>query len=368
MPTDDDFRRAGLWDPSVHGPERPALLRWLVERGFDIDDMIEAASIGDLTSLASERRIAAGPFHDRAEAERRSHRAAGDLDAAITALGITPIRGETEVKLSDDEITGLSSVLRLTDTFSREEALAVVRVIGTGLARIAEASVTLFLQDIESPLHQRGGDELELAKQSFAAAGLLDDGLMEGLDPILRRHVIQAAERARATTIDFVERFQHRYAVGFVDLVGFTTVSAAMSPQELARFIRRFEGRTHDIITGAGARVVKHIGDEVMFASTDPDAACRAASALMEAYENVGEGRVVPRGGLGYGNVLQLGGDYYGPVVNVASRLVDEAVPQELLVTSDVAEAAVGCSFEPAGRRMLKGFADPVAVASFVSG
>lgn len=131
-------------------------------------------------------------------------------------------------------------------------------------------------------------------------------------------------------------------------------------------FIRDFEGRAHDVVTGFGARVVKLIGDEVMFVSTDPAAACRAGHALMEGFGHEDE-RVLPRGGLAFGDVLVRSGDYYGSVVNLASRLVDEAVPQEMLVTEELAEAAAGCEFEPAGRRMVKGFDAPVSVRSFVS-
>jgi adenylate cyclase len=112
---------------------------------------------------------------------------------------------------------------------------------------------------------------------------------------------------------------------------------------------------------------VKLIGDEVMYVATDADAACRAGSMLMEGFGNEME-RVVPRGGLAYGDVLVRGGDYYGSVVNLASRLVNEAVPQELLVTEDLALATENCEFLPAGRRMVKGFAEPITVRSFVSG
>ena len=58
---------------------------------------------------------------------------------------------------------------------------------------------------------------------------------------------------------------------------------------------------------------------------------------------------------------------YYGSVVNLASRLADQAVPQELLVTEELAISATRCTFEPAGRRPMKGFADPVAVRSLVT-
>ncbi len=65
---------------------------------------------------------------------------------------------------------------------------------------------------------------------------------------------------------------------------------------------------------------------------------------------------------MAWGEVLVRGGDYYGSVVNRASRLVDAAVPRELLVTEAFAEVSTCLEFEPAGRRMLKGFAEPVPV------
>jgi adenylate cyclase len=153
--------------------------------------------------------------------------------------------------------------------------------------------------------------------------------------------------------------------VGFIDLVGFTERSADMSAAELATFIRDFEGRAHDVMTSHGARVAKLIGDEVMFVATDAGAACRAAGAMMVRFGG-GDNGVVPRGGIAYGDVLVRGGDYYGSVVNLASRLVDEAVPQEVLVTEELVAAAPLCAFEPAGRRMVKGFPTPITVRSLV--
>ena len=112
--------------------------------------------------------------------------------------------------------------------------------------------------------------------------------------------------------------------------------------RNLARYVIEKTGRgerTYDIVLRAGARVVKLIGDEVMFVTVDADAACRAALALMDGFVAV-DARVVPRGGVAFGNVLVRGGDYYGPVVNLASRLVDEAVPEEVLATTEVRRAA----------------------------
>ena len=224
--------------------------------------------------------------------------------------------------------------------------------------------MSLFLADVEGPHIEAGSSELELAEKVLEANGRLD-GFAAHLDPLLRRHVLQAIERTRVTTIDDTERFKYRYAVGFVDLVGFTALSSDMPARELARFLREFEAQAHDVASETGARIVKLIGDEVMFASTDAAGACETGRALMRAFSD-DHVRIAPRGGLAYGDVVLRGGDYYGPVVNVAPRLVDEAVPGELLVTEEFAEAAHPCVFEPAGRRQVKGFAEPIAVRSFV--
>ncbi len=369
MPTADEFQRAGLFDPvgdAANG--RIELLDWLVEQGFTIPDMQHALATDALGAMAGDRRMVPGKRLSRAEAIDRSGLSANVFDAYATAFGFVPIQGapEGEVGFTQAEIDSLASVSVLASMFSADEAKGLVRVIASSLARIGEAAVSLFLADIESPFLLSGAEEIHLAHAVYDAVGLLD-GLTDQLDPILRRQMLQAVERSRRTSIDMTERFQYRYAVGFVDLVGFTALSRHMGARELSSFMGRFEGEAHDVATSAGARVVKLIGDEVMFVATDPAAACRAAIALMDAFNGEYVG-VVPRGGMAYGNVVLRSGDYYGSVVNLASRLVDEAVPLELLVTDALAAAAATCDFEPAGRRMVKGFDEPVAVQSMQAG
>ena len=364
MPTPEEYERAGLYDPTDATNGRVELLDWLTEQGFTIPEMREAFASDALVAMAGDRRLVPDERMTRAEAITRSGLSPEDFDAYSTAFGFVRIQGAPsgEIGYTETEVETLSSVSLLASMFSPEEARSLVRVIGSSLARIGEAAVSLFLADVESPHVLSGAREIELARSVHEAVGLLD-GLSARLDPILRRLVLQAIERTRRTSIDTTERFRYRYAVGFVDLVGFTAMSSHLEARELSAFMGRFEGQAHDVATRAGARVVKLIGDEVMFVATDAADACRASIALMEAFNGEYVG-VVPRGGMAYGSVVLRGGDYYGSVVNLASRLVDEAVPLELLVTDDLAAAAVGCEFEPAGRRMVKGFEEPVAVRS----
>lgn len=362
----EDYVAAGLFDPSSPLQSgRVELLDWLTgEIGFGIDE-IRTWVMGDAVSgVAGDRRIVPGERHDRGTAIARSGLDADAFDAFSVAFGFAPIHGAPpgEVGFTDDEIDTFVVVGQLAAMFSPREALTLIRVMGGSLARIADAAVSLFLVDVEAPQLRAGVSERELAEQVFAAAGLID-GLADRLDPILRRHVLQAVERNRRSTIGASERLLYRYAVGFVDLVGFTALSARLPAEDLSELIARFEAEAQDVVTQQGGRVVKLIGDEVMFVATDAGAAAAAVAALVTAPSTAFEG-VAPRGGIAWGDVLVRGGDFYGSVVNLASRLVDLAVPGEILVTESFAAAAPQCRFDPAGRRAVKGFEAPVAVLS----
>ena len=367
MASTEDYERAGLYDPVEHASSgRLELLEWLHAMGFSLEALIEASAENLLGAVASDRRVAQGESIPDSEAVAISGLTSDKLGRYATALGFTPMGADESNGLgltkTEAETVGILSAIGAM--FSDDEALGFIRVVGSAMSRISDAAVSLFLTDIESPHLQSDGSEFELAKKSFEAAGLLDD-FVPLLDTVLRRHISQSNQRNRAALMTDDRRLM-RYAVGFIDLVGFTPISKTMSAAELGAFIRDFEGRAHDAVTAAGARLVKVIGDEVMFVSPDADSACDVAQALMAGFTTARDSDVLPRGGLAYGPVLIQGGDYYGEVVNLASRLTDAAVPMELLVTVPLDDAAIRFEFEPAGRRQLKGFAEPVAVRSLL--
>ena len=368
MTTQAEFEAAGLYRPEEHaGTSRLELLEWLESLGVTIEVMQEADGIGELPPVASDQRMLGGPVLGKAEALEIAGISEEQFDEYANAMGFQRLRWSPDDSLgyTRGEAELFATLEAMTEIFTDEDALAFVRVIGTMLARVGEAAVSLFMGDVETRMLASGHDDLEIAKVGYDATGLMD-GFTDTLDPILRRHMMQANERAREAMIAPDERLQYRYAVGFVDLVGFTERSASMTPQALARFIREFEAKAHDVVNREGARLVKLIGDEAMFTAPDADAVCRSAKGLLVAFGE-GDEDVVPRGGVAIGDVIALGGDYFGPVVNLASRLVDEAVPSEILVSAEVVDAASSCRFEPAGRRMVKGFSEPITVQSLVT-
>ena len=113
------------------------------------------------------------------------------------------------------------------------------------------------------------------------------------------------------------------------------------------------------MVLADGGRVVKFIGDEVMWVSSTPEQLAKVAVDLVEHPRRRDAGLQV-RAGLGYGRVLAIGGDYFGNPVNLAARLVGAAAPGQILASSDVRDQLVDWPAIPQDPLVLKGFDAPV--------
>jgi adenylate cyclase len=116
------------------------------------------------------------------------------------------------------------------------------------------------------------------------------------------------------------------------------------------------------LIAEMGGRVVKTIGDEVMFTFDTAAGAAELALRLSDSNDPT----VTPlRIGLAYGPVLVRQGDCYGPTVNLASRIAGVAKSGEVVVDAALGQAVDGDSrfvVTSMGEPNLKGFG-PVAVS-----
>lgn len=362
MPTADEYRAAGLSDPdapSAH--DRLDLLAWLSEQGFTIEEMQRAHAVGQLTSLAADRELLQG---DPLPIEQILEEAGLDapmLEQLLRASGFVPSRA----RLSETSIDLFRQFETARQLFSDEELMHFVRVMGSSLGRIADAANSLFLIDVEAPMRTTDKPcELDLAKSQLFSIQLIA-GLQQFIGNLFRLHMDDAIRRSRDARRGSGGLEATMMAVGFIDLVGYTTRTSDAGVRELLDLVLDFEGRAYDTVTDHGGRVVKLIGDEVMFTAPRPADAAAIAVALVNDFRSRGD--IAPRGGLAYGDVLAHGGDCYGATVNLASRVADLAVPWEILVTEELAsEIEAGYVLEPAGRRMLKGFAEPVRLHALV--
>jgi adenylate cyclase len=238
----------------------------------------------------------------------------------------------------------------------------LLRVLGSSLARVAEAAVSLYVQTVQPRMDLPETDVVAWAKDlATATATALELG--DSMGAIFAHHMRDAIDRQRTAQSEATDRSLYRLAVGFVDLVGFTPLSLHSSPSVLLELITRFEAKAFEVAAAHDGRIVKHIGDEVMFVALDAPAGCAIARDITAEYS---EG-IEPRGGVAYGDAISRHGDYYGTVVNLASRLAELAIPKEVLVDGATAASAQGpFEFRPAGSRLLKGFDEPIEVFSLV--
>jgi adenylate cyclase len=290
-----------------------------------------------------------------AEASERSGLPVRSMEKLWRAAGLAwpdPLRPS----FSDSDVNLFSGFAFGSDLFGEDTSLHLTRAMGVAMARTAHAVVSLFLVTTAEELRDRSDTEQRAA---YEVTGATFNLLPPVLERLFRLHALRAIERWREQR-DSGERYDvQSLSVGFVDLVGFTEQTRELPPERLADLIVRFEVDAYEAVTASGGDVVKLIGDEVMFVADSADAAARVALALHDTYAG---GEVTPRGGIACGSVLARGGDFYGPVVNVASRLTGLAVPGEVLVTAELRDGATSehLRFDPAGRRLLKGFDDPI--------
>lgn len=339
-----------------------ALVDWLRARGVD-DETIEAARArGELYgNLATDRRIRPEPTLTVADAASRLGAPVEEVGALVTALGLFAPDDRPCLTEADLEVLGL--VRAATEHFPEREVLHLARTLGRSMRHVAEAVNELFMAEIETPLVAGGVDQVTLAEESEAAIGLLE-AAMDQLPTILRAHLIQALQMSRAARRAGGGVDRLLLVVGFVDLSGFTAATESAAPADVLTLALDFAAVAADTVTAVGGRVVKMIGDEVMFTALDGGRAAAAGLGLLRWAADELPASVDARGGLALGPVIAHGGDHYGIVVNRAARLAEVAATGELLVDEALAADLDPGAATPAGTRDLKGFSTPVPVWS----
>jgi len=254
------------------------------------------------------------------------------------SLGFTEVGGDVAA-FTEADLQALQLTQRLSDLgfVDADDESALVRTLGRSFARLAEWQMRLLARMID--VDEMDLDELRTIMDEVVPA-------VESLQNyVWRRHTLAVAARLllAADEDDDDPTGEHHQdedsdvlGVGFADIVNYTRQSRSLSQKELGHLVDHFEARALEIIGAHEGRIIKTIGDEVLFVADDPESiACIGLELVEERLrdEEFPELRV----GLAWGPALSRLGDVLGPVVNVASRLTSTSRPGRVLVDRSLA-------------------------------
>jgi adenylate cyclase len=248
------------------------------------------------------------------------------------ALGFANVTDE-DVAFTDADADALGRVVDLVRDGLIDEPTAIVlaRALGQTCDRLVSWHVEALMEHLVATV---GSNDPDLAVAHL-------DALAPDLENLLvyswRRQLAAAVARIAESSDGAGLVSSVVLTVGFADLVSYTRLSQRLQQRELGILVQRFEGLASDVITAGGGRVIKTVGDEVMFTAGEPASAAVIGLSLSE---QMAVDDVVPdvRVGLAHGPVLRSLGDVYGATVNLASRLTSLAQPGT--VVTDPATAA----------------------------
>ncbi|GAA3542292.1 adenylate/guanylate cyclase domain-containing protein [Amycolatopsis ultiminotia] len=267
------------------------------------------------------------------------------------ALGFATV-DDDEVVFTDADVEAMRIADQLVQSGLVERGLevAVTRALGQHLSRLAEWQVHMLWELITG--------NPELADNDGQVTRLVDRLLpeLERVQSFVwRRHLAAYAGRAFANADEGMET--RTQVVGFVDMVGYTRLTRQVDEEELSRVLDSFETLATEVIADRHGRVVKMIGDEVLFVT---DSSADAGDIALTLAERTGTDELpAVRAGLAAGRVLSRFGDVYGSVVNVAARLTSVARPGTVLV-----DRALASELEPLAQFEIR-TRRPVAVRGY---
>jgi class 3 adenylate cyclase len=348
----DALEAAGI----ANARERADLIDYLDRLGFTAEDMVEAERRGRLFGLAGDVLQWSGrPVFNMSTAAEALGVPVEDVAHAWEALGLTVTDPEAPL-MSQADVDGLATWVHLRKVAGDDAALNFLRVVGASLARLAEASGTMVRIAEPDLLITHSQDELTTARAYRAVAELVP-GISTLIDSVWRHQITSARSYFEGIISD--SSASVTCGVGFADLSGFTALTQRLTPTELSDLLVEFGGAVSDMVLADGGRVVKFIGDEVMWVTATPELLVKVAVDLVE-FPRAREAGLQIRAGLGFGSVLAIGGDYWGTPVNLAARLVAAAAPGQILASTDVRDELPDWPAIPQDPLILKGFDSPV--------
>jgi len=158
-----EYEARGLFDPKApNAADRLALLEWLADRGLSIEQMVEAAVANRLTAVAGDLVLRPGERLTMLEVAESTGLTVDQVRQLSLTIGL-PVDDVNERIYTPGDVGVFKLFSETTTIFPESSLMQFVRVLGSSLARIADAAVSLFLADVETPITDAQAGELALA-------------------------------------------------------------------------------------------------------------------------------------------------------------------------------------------------------------
>jgi adenylate cyclase len=305
---------------------------------------LERVILGDLPGLTSTDVAAAAGV--TLEDARRLWRALGFPDAGEQAA------------FTEADLAALSTLVGTVEAgaIDFDTAVRITRAVGQTMARLADWQVATLAPRVEEL--ERGADA---TGSRLGSAARLAEQVGVPFERLLiyswRRHLAAAVGRVEALGAAEEDLYTSDVTVGFADLVSFTALSNEIAESRLGDVVEIFESRCADVVAGHHGRVIKTLGDSVLFVSEEPVQGLEIAFDIVGV---IGNDKRMPdvRLGLATGSVVMRMGDVFGPPVNMAARLTAVARRNRVIVDRTTADRLPAVDFEtrPLPARPIRGF------------
>jgi adenylate cyclase len=370
LATVQSYRSLGLLDPEGDGllddvdiMRVRVVHRYVEHVGFEPESLAAGIRDGHVETPYGGQLFDTAPPLSADDAAARAGLEPDQLRQLTAALGLH------SSNLSEQDVHELFTVPRaaLETGLPWDAILGVTRVLGDSLRRIAEAQVRAVHVYIHERLTAEGVSQEEVEQQILGMETLipLTDILLRRLyrqylvEALIEDAFLHLAEPERETAeIGSVDA-----TIAFIDVASFTALAEASGDDVAVRALDRIDAVVRRLLVEHDGKLVKQVGDGFMLAFRDPADAVQFAVATQTELARDPDLPAI-RVGINAGPALYRTGDYLGGAVNVASRVVNGAMPGQILLTEPVATAAdkAGIPVEEVGMRMMRGVDEPLAL------
>jgi len=272
--------------------------------------------------------MGAGPRYNLAELAETTGWTVSELENIWLWAGLPAPNSEYRI-YTQRELDGLTGLRELTlrESLDWDELRVLLRAINASLERLAIWQVEAMIQHLA-----KSGELTDTQARIEAASFAPSQGpvLLEHISNLWLRHYAGAVHRL--TTEAILRRgvsddstFPLMCAVGIARIEEFVERTRDFGVMEYANFVQDFHDRVADIVNTKGGRVVKNMGDLVMYVAPAPAVAADIALDIADlSSANDATSALEVQVAIGWCRVMILQGDAFGPTVNLVSRLSEQ--------------------------------------------